>query len=92
MADELQKAGFTMSEGTKGFITENPIPLSRNEQALIRAAKNRAEQQQMVNYILEQRAQGRAVGEGFTVQDIDNVPILNPRERFDPYRLGPDIE
>lgn len=92
LADELQKAGFTMSEGQRGFIMENPIPLSPNEQALIRAAKNRAEQQQMVQYLLEQRAQGKAVGKGFVIQNIDNVSILNPQERFDPYRLGPDIE
>jgi len=82
LAHELQKAGFIMSEGTRGFITENPIPLSRNEQAIIRAAKNHAEQQQIVNYILEQRAKGNAVGEGFIIQDIDNVPILNPKTRF----------
>ena len=92
LADELQKAGFMMSGGAKGFITENPIPLTRNEQALIRAAKNRAEQQQIVQYILEQRAEGKAVGEGFTIQDIDNTPILNPRVRFDENAMRPDIQ
>jgi hypothetical protein len=78
LADELKKSGFTMSEGSRGFIMENPIPLTRNEQALIRAAKNKAEQQQIVNYILEQRSQGNAVGDGFVIKEIDNVPILNP--------------
>jgi len=92
LADELQKSGFTMSEGVKGFITENPIPLSRNEQALIKAAKNQAEQEQIVKYILEQRSQGKAVGEGFTIQDIDNIPILNPQERFNPNKMLPDIK
>jgi len=82
LADELQKSGFMMGEGTQRFIVENPIALSRNEQALIKAAKNRAEQQQIVQYILEMRSQGKAVGEGFTMQNIDNVPILNPRDRF----------
>jgi len=92
LADELQKAGFTMSEGTKGFITKNPIPLTRQEQSLIRAAKNKEEQQQIVQYILEQRSQGNAVGEGFIIQDIDNTPILNPLERFDPNKMEPDIQ
>lgn len=92
LADELQKSGLTMSEGTRAFITENPIPLSQNEQAMIKAAKNRAEQQQIVQYILEMRAQGKAVGPGFTMQDVDNVPILNPRDRFDPNKMEPDIQ
>jgi len=84
LADELQKAGFSMSEGARGFIMENPIPLTRNEQALIRSAKNMEEQKQIVNYILEQRSQGKAVGNGFTLEDVENVPILNPQERFNP--------
>ena len=92
LADELQKAGFTMGAGEFPFLTEMPIPLTRQEQMLVRAAKNKDEQMQMAKYILEQRNQGKAVGEGFTMQDIDNVPILNPKERFNPYRLGEDIE
>lgn len=92
LADELQKAGFVMSDGEKAFIMENPLPLTREEQAMIRAAKNREEQLQMMNYILEQRAEGRAVGPGFTIDDIDNTPILNPRERFDPNRMERDIQ
>ena len=92
LIDELQKAGYTMSEGSKGFIVENPIPLSRNEQALIRSAENAAQQKQIVDYILEQRAKGNAVGEGFTIQDVDNVPILNPQERFNPNKMETDIE
>ncbi|MEK7553293.1 MAG: hypothetical protein AAB504_01225, partial [Patescibacteria group bacterium] len=42
--DELQKSGFKKGVGENAFIIENPIPLTREEQTLIRAAKNKAEQ------------------------------------------------
>lgn len=92
LANELQQAGFTMSEGTRAFITENPIPLSKNEQALIKAARGNAEQKQILQYILEMRTQGKAVGDGFTMQDVDNTPLLNPQDRFDPNKMEPDIQ
>jgi hypothetical protein len=68
-----------MSEGPMGFLTENPIPITQQEQALIRAAKNREEQLQMVKYIIEQRNQGNAVGQGFVMQKVENTPLLNPK-------------
>lgn len=77
LADELQKAGWIMGDN---FIMETPISLTQQEQMLIRAAKNRDEQLQMARYILEQREQGKAVGKGFTIEDVDNVPILNPKK------------
>ncbi len=86
LADELLKSGFTMSEGKNAFITEMPIPLTRQEQALLRAAKAKDEYEQILRFILDQKAQGNSVGEGFIMKDIDNTPILNPQSRFDPYR------
>lgn len=79
LADELQKAGFVMGGGQKGFITEMPVPLTRQEQTLIKVANGRAEQQAIVRYILEQREAGNAVGEGFVIKNIDNTPLVNPQ-------------
>lgn len=78
LSDELMKAGYIIGPGERGFIMQNPVPLTRQEQLMIRAAKNKEEQEQMARYILEQRAEGKAVGEGFTMKDIDNTPLLNP--------------
>jgi hypothetical protein len=86
LADELMKSGFTMGTGDNAFITEMPIALTRNEQALLRAAKAKDEYEQILRYILDQKAQGNSVGEGFVIQGIDNSPVLNPQSRFDPYR------
>lgn len=91
IADELQKNNILIGANNQ-FLIENPIPVTRQEQALIRAAEERGSEQEMVKYILEQRDQGNVVGEGFSIKNIDTVPILNPQSRFDPNRLGEDIK
>jgi hypothetical protein len=82
LSDELQKSGLI---GGEGFVMQNKLadiidaPITKEERALIRAAKNKAEQEEMVMYIIEQRAAGNAVGEGFVVKGIENTPLLNPK-------------
>ncbi|MDD4110726.1 MAG: hypothetical protein PHS54_04150 [Clostridia bacterium] len=74
-ADELSKSGTKMGEG---FVTENLAPLSREEQNLIRATRNKEEARKMAEIIIEEKAKGKSVGKGFTVDDVDNTPLLKP--------------
>lgn len=74
LADALQKAGYTMSEGPNGFIMKNKLadvlemPLTKEEMAMIRAGEARAEHEKIVQFILEQREKGLVVGKGFTMR------------------------
>jgi len=86
--EELKNSGFKMG-GKEGleFVLENPIALTQQEQHLLKQIKFEKEYRETVNFILEERNKGNAVGEGFTIENIDNTGILNPQSRFDPYPL-----
>lgn len=76
-ADELLKAGHTMSEGPRGFITKNKLadiidmPLTKQEQAMLRAGERQETYEQVVQYIMEARENGQVVGDGFVMMPAD---------------------
>lgn len=74
LADELSKKGVGLGKDFQ-FIKESPV--TREEQLLIRRAANKAEAETMAKFILQERSKGNAVGEGFSVQKIENTPLLN---------------
>ena len=71
IADELQKKGVVLGEGFR-MIKEQP--LTRQEQMMIRATANKQEAEQTARYIMQERAKGNAVGDGFVVKDIETAP------------------
>jgi hypothetical protein len=75
IVDELAKKGIKMGDG---FQFVDQMPLTRQEQLLIQAASNKEEARRIAIFIVQERAKGNAVGEGFTITNIDNTPILDP--------------
>lgn len=72
IADELKKKGVVLGEG---FQIVKDQPITRQEQMMIRATANADEAEQMARFIIEERAKGNAVGEGFVVKNIDETSI-----------------
>ena len=73
MARDLQDAGFTMSEGDRAFVTENPIPLTRQEQAMLKVAEDKGGYDDMLGFILEKKAQGFEIGDGFIMRETQEA-------------------
>jgi len=69
----LQDAGFTMSEGDRAFVTENPIPLTRQEQAMLKVAEDKGGYDDMLGFILDKKAQGFEIGDGFIMRETQEA-------------------
>ena len=91
LADELSKQGIKLGDE---FRLLESVPLTRQEQTLIRESVNKVEAEDMAKFIMQERVKGNAVGEGFTVKDIKNTPLNESRKgRFTGTRgaIGSDV-
>ena len=73
MAKDLQDAGFVMSDSDRAFVTSNPIPLTRQEQMMLKIAEEKGTFDSTLSFVLDKKAQGFEIGEGFIMREAQEA-------------------